>query len=179
MSNGLAKLVPEPEKASAAPHIVITGLRVGGDSRLVSALGEREMRLSDLAPSQNQVQVDFVALGFGLADVLRYQYRFDATGAEWSAPSELRTVNYASLSPGRYRFVVRAVNADGLASTEPAMLSFRILSPIWQRWWFLTLAALAVLVDYACTGTASVGCWRSPTCGRASRPIFTTTSAPT
>jgi ligand-binding sensor domain-containing protein/signal transduction histidine kinase len=144
MSNGLAKLVPEPEKASAAPVIVITGLRVGGDSRLVSALGEREMRLSDLAPSQNQVQVDFVALGFGLADVLRYQYRFDATGAEWSAPSELRTVNYASLSPGRYRFAVRAVNADGIASTEPAMLSFRILPPMWQRWWFLASGALLV-----------------------------------
>ena len=143
-SNGLAKLVPEPEKAAAAPLIVITGLRVSGDARLVSALGEREITLSDLMPAQNQLQIDFVALGFGLGDVLRYQYRLDGTGADWSAPDEQRTVNYASLSPGRYRFAVRAVNSDGLASESPATLSFRIRPPIWQRWWFLASAALLI-----------------------------------
>jgi ligand-binding sensor domain-containing protein/signal transduction histidine kinase len=141
-SNGLAKLVPEPERTSAPPLIVITGLRVSGDARLVSALGEREITLSDLMPAQNQLQIDFVALGFGLGDVLRYQYRFDGSGADWSALDEQRTVNYASLSPGRYRFAVRAVNADGIVSLEPALLTFRILPPIWQRWWFLAGAVL-------------------------------------
>src|SRR5204863_4262296 len=52
---------------------------------------------------------------------------------------------YANLQPGRYRFLVRAVNADGLASARPAIVSFRILPPIWLRWWFITLVALFVL----------------------------------
>jgi HAMP domain-containing protein len=39
---------------------------------------------------------------------------------------------------------VRAVNADGVASPAPATVAFTILPPIWQRWWFLMLAAIAI-----------------------------------
>jgi signal transduction histidine kinase len=38
---------------------------------------------------------------------------------------------------------VRAVNSDGVLSTAPAVISFRILPHVWQRWWFLTLVALS------------------------------------
>jgi signal transduction histidine kinase len=53
-------------------------------------------------------------------------------------------VNFASLASGRYRFRVRAVNADGVASAQPATVSFTVLRPVWQRWWFLA-SALALL----------------------------------
>jgi signal transduction histidine kinase len=55
-------------------------------------------------------------------------------------------VNFASLSPGHYRFLVRALNSDGLVSTQPALVSFTILPPIWQRWWFVLLALFAVML---------------------------------
>ena len=74
--------------------------------------------------------------------MLRYQYRLEGADADWSAPSEHRTVTFASLAPGRYRFFVRAVNSDGIVSAEAAAIDFRILGPLWQRWWFVTLAAL-------------------------------------
>jgi hypothetical protein len=41
---------------------------------------------------------------------------------------------------------VRAVNSDGVASLQPATVTFTILPPIWQRWWFMMLALLAVLL---------------------------------
>ena len=85
--------------------------------------------------------------------MLRYQYRLEGADADWSALSEQRTVTFASLAPGRYRFSVRAVNSDGVVSAEAAAITFRILSPLWQRWWFLTLAALgAGLTVYALYG---------------------------
>src|SRR5262249_32263796 len=70
--------------------------------------------------------------------------RLEGTDQDWSAPADLRTVNYASLSPGTYRFLVRAVSAEGVASEPPATVVFRILPPIWQRWWFMALAAVLV-----------------------------------
>jgi signal transduction histidine kinase len=76
--------------------------------------------------------------------VLRYQYRLQAADTDWSPPSEMRTVTYASLSPGRYMFQVRAVDSDGLVSAIPASISFRILRPVWQRWWFVSLVVLAL-----------------------------------
>jgi signal transduction histidine kinase len=54
-----------------------------------------------------------------------------------------RTVHCASLSPGSYRSLVRAVNADGAAGEVPAVLRFEVRQPLWQRWWFVTAAFLA------------------------------------
>lgn len=144
LTTGLARLVVLPPTPRASPSILITGLRVAGVPRSVSALGEHEMSLGDLASGDNQLQIDFVAPRFESGDVLRYQYRLEGADDDWGAPAEARTVTYASLAPGRYRFAVRAVNSDGVASLHPASIGFAILRPVWQRWWFLTLAAIAL-----------------------------------
>ncbi len=141
---GLSRFVPATDLSSTAPTILISGLRVAGSSQHVSALGEEEVSLPDFSAGQNQMQIDFVGLSFAVGDVLHYQYKLEGSGADWSAPTEQRTVNFASLSPGRYRFFVRVVNSDGVASAQPAVVTFTILPPIWQRWWFLTLVALSL-----------------------------------
>lgn len=110
----------------------------------VSALGERELSLPDLAPDQHLLQIDFSALSFASGEVLRYQYQLDGVGGGWSAPSDQRSVTYASLSPGRHTFRVRAVDSDGALSTEVASVTFTVLRPIWLRWWFIAAATLAV-----------------------------------
>ena len=96
----------------------------------------------ELAHSQNNLQIDFFGIDFSAGEPLRYQYKLEGADQDWSAPTEQRTVTYARLQPGAYRFLVRAVNADGHASDKPAIVSFRILAPIWLRWWFISLAVL-------------------------------------
>jgi signal transduction histidine kinase len=53
-------------------------------------------------------------------------------------------VTFANLSPGAYRFLVRAVKTDNTVSPQHASVFFTVLRPVWQRWWFLLLAAFAV-----------------------------------
>ena len=142
MHGGLSRFVPEVEERTSPPPIVITGLGIAGSMQTVSALGEKLISLSDLRAGQNQLQIDFVGLSFAPGDVLHYQYKLG--DADWSAPTEQRVVNLANLAPGRYRFMVRAVNSDGIASPEPALVTFRILPPFWLRWWFITLILLIV-----------------------------------
>jgi streptogramin lyase len=144
--NGLSRFVPGPTEPAAPLPILISGLRVAGLQQPLSALGESDVHLPDLVADQNQMQIDFVGLSFEPGDVLRYQYRFEGADASWSALSEQRTVNLARLSPGRYRFLVRAVNSDGIVSAQPAVVSFTILPPIWQRWWFVLLAVVCVML---------------------------------
>ncbi|MBA2305733.1 MAG: hypothetical protein H0W08_24300 [Acidobacteria bacterium] len=143
MSSGLARLAPLPEKPATPPVAMIHAVRVTGLPQPVSALGEVAMSLPDLRNRQNQLEVEFGGLAFGAGEVLRYQYWLEGTNDSWSAPTEQRTVTYASLSPGRYQFRVQAVDSEGVASAQAAVLTFRILPPIWLRWWFLALAALA------------------------------------
>ena len=123
--------------------MLIGGLRVGGVARPISELGEKEVRGLEFSSGENQIQIDFFGLNFSAGGGLRYQYKFEGVDADWSAPTDQRTVA-ASLAPGKYRFLVRAVNTDGIITPEPASISFTILPPIWQRWWFLTLAAIAI-----------------------------------
>jgi signal transduction histidine kinase/streptogramin lyase len=141
---GLSRFVPEPPGRAAAPPILITGLSTAGTPLPTSAIGETDVALADVSPSRNQLQVDFIALGFAAGEGLRYQYRLEGSDSEWGPPIDQRRVTFASLSPGRYRFLVRAVNADGIASDPPAVVRFTVLPPVWQRWWFLSAAALAL-----------------------------------
>ncbi len=142
--NGLLRLVPTPDRPRSPPAVLIGGLRVAGESHLTSDLGEGEIPRFELEPHQNQLQIEFFGLDTGAGDELRYQYWLEGADKDWNALTEQRNVNYASLSPGRYRFVVRAVAGDGALSEKPATVEFTILRPVWQRWWFLTLAALVI-----------------------------------
>ena len=147
---GVVRLVPEPDVPPIPPRVSITGLRIAGDAQPISALGETELAPVELAAARNQLQIDFVALGFGPGEGLRYQYKLDGAGEDWSPPADQRMVNFAHLAPGHYRFLVRAINADGVMSEQPASFSFTILPPFWQRWWFVTLVAVSLgLIAYA------------------------------
>lgn len=144
MSNGLARLVPALDQTPAPPPVFISGLRIAGVPQRVSALGEARMSLADLTPAQRQLEIDFVGLGFASGENLRYQYKLEDADAGWPSPTDRRTVTYASLAPGQYTFLVQAVSSDGITSVQPAVVRFRILRPVWQRWWFMSLVGLAM-----------------------------------
>jgi PAS domain S-box-containing protein len=142
--NGLSRLEPVPEKPAAVPPIWISGLRVAGQSHPVAEFGSLDIASFDIAHNQNNLQIEFYGVDFSAGESLHYQYQLEGADREWSAPTLQRVVSYANLAPGTYRFLVRAINADGVASTAPAAVSFRILPPFWRRWWFIVLAILTV-----------------------------------
>src|SRR5262249_16909562 len=126
-SGGLSHFSPAPDESTEAPpSILISDLRVAGSPQFISAPPPTANLLPDLAADQNQLQIDFTGLNFAPGDVPRYQYKVEGAGEDWSAPTEQRSVNYR-LAPGRYRFFVRAVNSDGVVSSNPATVTFRIL----------------------------------------------------
>jgi ligand-binding sensor domain-containing protein/two-component sensor histidine kinase len=142
--NGLSSLDPEPDHPSQPPPIRITELKISGVDYPVSELGEAKLSGLELQPNENHIQIEFASLNFISGDVIRYQYKLEGADSDWSPPSDLRAVNYPRLPSGRYRFLVRAVNADGQVSTTPAIISMRLLPPIWTRWWFILIALSCV-----------------------------------
>lgn len=142
--NGVSRLTPSPNEVRKSPEVYIGGLRISGNIQPVSQIGTKVLELSELTHSDNNLQLDFFGLDFYAGEPLRYQYKLEGADQDWSEPSFLTNVTFANLRPGGYRFLVRAVNTDGAASESPAMMTFKILPPIWQRWWFVLLAALAV-----------------------------------
>ncbi len=144
LHDGLTGFIPPPETDSESPPVFIGGVSVGGVPYQVSELGQTEVALPEFNHLQNNLQIDFFNIGFAPADQIRYQYRLEGTAdGTWSKPIGERAVTFANLAPGDYQFAVRAVNADGLTSQNPASVRFKILPPVWQRWWFVALCVLA------------------------------------
>jgi ligand-binding sensor domain-containing protein/signal transduction histidine kinase len=139
---GLSRLLPQPERATAPPPILVSAFRVTGEPQPISELGAASLAGFELNASQNHIQIDFVGLSLGAGETLRYQFKLEGTNGDWTAPSDQRSVNYPNLPPGIYRFLVRAVSTDGTLSAAPAFVSFRVLPPIWQRWWVVLLALI-------------------------------------
>jgi ligand-binding sensor domain-containing protein/signal transduction histidine kinase len=145
---GVSQFVPADDRPRSPPPVLVTGLSAGGVAQAVSDLGQST--LTGLRFPQVPLRVDYVGLGFQPGGTLRYQYMLEGADTGWSAPTDQRTVIYASLAPGGYRFRVRALAADGATSLQPTLVQFTILPPVWRTWWFLMTCGTALaLVAYA------------------------------
>ncbi|HJY29325.1 MAG TPA: two-component regulator propeller domain-containing protein [Pyrinomonadaceae bacterium] len=142
---GLSKLAPTMDGPSTPPPILIQQVSVAGNDLPISELGVTQLGGLEFEANKNQLEIKFVSLGFRSGDVHRYQFMLIGADNDWSAPTNQRIVHYANLKPGSYNFLVRAVNADGVFSSQLASMRFTIVPPIWQRWWFITLIVVALI----------------------------------
>ena len=134
-SRGVAKLVPESDPGAVPPRVYLTGVRVAGMERAAS----RPLRLES---DERTVDFTFSAPSFRAGETMRFQWRLHGASDVWSPPGSARAITLAGLSPGSYRFEVRAIDGDGLVSA-PASLELAIRPPVWQRGWFLGLLAIS------------------------------------
>jgi ligand-binding sensor domain-containing protein/signal transduction histidine kinase len=142
---GISRLAAQPDAARPPPTVWIGDLRIRGATQPVATLGQAQVDMRQLSPDQNHVEIDYFGLSPAPGAALSYQYQLEGTGAGWTPPVAGRSVTYAELAPGSYRFLVRALDEDGHVSQRPASISFTILPPLWQRQWFLAALALTAL----------------------------------
>ena len=90
------------------------------------------------------VRIRFSSPTFRDESAVRFRYRLVGTNDTWSAPSSDRSITYAGLAPGRYRFEVMALNGH-VRSAVPAAFDFDVLPPYWQTWWFRLLGRSGLL----------------------------------
>ena len=139
---GVTRFDPRAEhKASQPPPIYISRVNIMGQDLTLPETGTVRVAPMNLAASLNNLTIDYVGVQFRGEDTLLYQHKLEGADADWSAPAKPRSVSYASLSSGSYRFLVRVLNRDGLVS-QPAVFEFRILPPIYLRWWFIALVMM-------------------------------------
>ena len=144
--SGLTQINPKLEKKSAEPPpVYLTHIKIAGDEYSIGETGIVENETISLDAAQNNLMIDFVGLQFKGDNALSYRHKLEGSDEDWSKPDKNRSISFANLAPGDYRFVVYAVNEDGIASAQPAAFRFKIYPPIYLRWWFLALAFLLVL----------------------------------
>ena len=142
---GFAKLNPNLERKNfIPPPVYISHIKIAGEEYPISETGITENPLVSLDSSQNNLTIEFVGLQFSSENALNYQYKLEGTNTDWSQPDKNRSITFANLGSGEYRFVVRAINEEGLISTQFANFKFKIYPPVYLRWWFIALCVLLI-----------------------------------
>ncbi len=142
-SRGLARVVPAPDERAAPPAVLLTGIQVADEDFPTSPLGENHVAGVELGPSNKHVRIEFAAPANRSAEDVRYEFMLAGSDTAWSSTRTEHTVEYRNLDAGRYRFLVRSVALTGEKS-EAAEFDFRVLPPVWLRWWFELGVVLAV-----------------------------------
>jgi signal transduction histidine kinase/ligand-binding sensor domain-containing protein len=139
----ISRFDPRQEKEANPPAAVyFTRLQVAGEEVRLSETGAEIVPPRELTATQNNLTIAFVAPNYQDANKPLYQYKLEGLDGDWSAPTRERSVTFGSLAAGKYRFLVRAVGEDGVTSPQPAVFEFRILPPIYLRWWFIAASLL-------------------------------------
>jgi signal transduction histidine kinase/ligand-binding sensor domain-containing protein/AraC-like DNA-binding protein len=85
-----------------------------------------------LTNSERAFSLDFVALNNLNTEETEYSYKLEGFDKNWIYTTyDRRYVTYTNLSPGTYKFIVKASNSDGVWSEKAATLVINILPPWW------------------------------------------------
>jgi signal transduction histidine kinase/ligand-binding sensor domain-containing protein len=92
-----------------------------------------------LQHNQNDIDISFLIPVY--RNPKRYEafYRLEGYNPGW-IKAESNIIHYANLKPGTYKLRLKTVSVSG--QEKFASLSFNILHPFWQTWWFITLAVI-------------------------------------
>jgi len=80
----------------------------------------------------------FTLLNVPRGNAVIFRYRLAGANQSWTETTQ-RELQFAELAPGTYRLEVEAQDRSGIWSGERAEFAFRILTPWYSSWWFLSL----------------------------------------
>ena len=99
----------------------------------------------DLEHHQNNIKISFTGLGYKNAGKLEYRYKMQGIDTTW-AHTRNREVQYPTLPPGKYSFMVSVRNAGSVWNPAAASIAFTVQKPYWQKWWFRSSLLAAFLL---------------------------------
>jgi len=89
--------------------------------------------------------IEFAALSLVDPKGMRFRYRLEGHDTDWQEAGDRRQATYTNLSPGSYRFRVKASNNSGVWNEEGARFDFAILPAFYQATWFRLACAVLVI----------------------------------
>jgi signal transduction histidine kinase/CheY-like chemotaxis protein len=151
-TNGLTSFQPQDLRDNTtAPPVYITELSLfnrrlvpGPDSPLKTSIHlAKDITLSH---SQSSLSFKFAALNYRWSGKNQYAYKLEGFDNDWvTVDSSKRHATYTNLSPGHYRFRIRASNNDGVWNEKGASLAITITPPWWQTWEFRSLLLIVLI----------------------------------
>jgi ligand-binding sensor domain-containing protein/serine phosphatase RsbU (regulator of sigma subunit) len=91
---------------------------------------------------KNHITFDFIGISHTIPAAVRYKFMLQGFDQQWLPLGKEGTTTYSNLPPGKYTFLLKASNNDGVWNKKPVEFSFEITPPIWKRPWFYIISML-------------------------------------
>ena len=127
-----------------APPVYITDVELFNESLKMdsSAIAKKHLRLSY---KENFLSFSFAALDFENPAENQFSYKMSGVDEDWVQAGNRNFAGYPNLQPGKYVFMVKASNSDGIWNNDGARIAITIFPPWWQTWWFRGLSGIVLL----------------------------------
>jgi ligand-binding sensor domain-containing protein/two-component sensor histidine kinase len=128
--------------------LVITDFKISGFPRFFEK-AVYEMQSISLLKGDDNFSASFACLDFKDADKIMYRYRLAGYNKRWTETDHYhRFVNYAGLSPGKYRLDIEASDRNGIWINKIS-LDIKIPPFFYQTFWFRLLMIMLFLMIVA------------------------------
>lgn len=142
--NGLSVFQPAFEQInSLAPKLSFEQINLFYDNLLSD---QEELTETEFNYKQNHLGFKFSGINQLNPDGVKYQWKLKGLESNWSPLTTNKEVNYTNLDPGRYTFMVRACNENGVWTQKPLAFKFTIINPWFRQTWFYITIILFVLL---------------------------------
>jgi signal transduction histidine kinase len=118
---------------------IIESIEVDGKGYLLT-----DEILQKLPYTSNSFSITVGAIDFVFGPNLIFQVKLEGKDANWTDLQKSRTIFYPNLKPNKYSIQVRVKRNGGDWNYLNAPVTFQIIAPFWQRWWFIALSILWV-----------------------------------
>lgn len=148
--NGLCLFNPsELESNEVAPVLSLTDIKLFYESIIPDFEGMVVNGKQRTTPvflyDQNHITFDFIGVDLKRPEEVLYQWKLVGFDDEWSPASQDRSILYSNLNPGRYTFLLKASNEDGVWTENPLSFEFEIETPYWMEGWFQAMVGAGVI----------------------------------
>ena len=120
------------------PNVCFTGLEVNnkriifGDSTGILSASMEYAPGIRLPYSLNNVTLEFAGLEFSSPTKNKFEYYLKGAEPPWAHESTENRASYLNLQPGRYTFLVRGANGDGVWNNDVSSIQI-LIRPPWYR----------------------------------------------
>jgi signal transduction histidine kinase/ligand-binding sensor domain-containing protein len=124
-----------------APPVSIEAITADRTTYDATAAVNGSMRLPPLV---RDLEIDYTALSLVAPEKNQFRYKLEGFDSDWQNAGNRRQAFYTNLSPGDYRFRVKAANNSGVWNEAGATLDFSIAPAYYQTVWFRTLVVVMI-----------------------------------
>jgi len=95
---------------------------------------------------RNSIAINFDIIKYLDPQNIEYNYKLEGYHKNWVNKVKEGKAVFQNLKPGNYLFRLRVVNNGDSVSKQELSLNFKVLAPLWQKWWVITLFVFSVIV---------------------------------